>query len=255
MLRTFFLASFLAASTAFGAEPTASVSAESSNIPLKEIWALEMPGTIDYRILDPDSFGRVPRDASVEVRRSISEKYMNSMGRKIKLAFMEQARPDTLPIEAFAVEGTGKEALSNLFRVVVEGKEEQNVFSKGGTLSLVFYARLSPYYVHLDQVQRDGNSINISYRLVPHMQRNATAHFALIPLTKIEPGEVDVNILPPIFDDKFDQLNVSPPQENDLTKFVSRSFSFEVSASPLKGTRDDSDKMSNGSGSDDPTPE
>jgi hypothetical protein len=147
---------------------------DSVEIPLDQIWALDMPGTRDVRELDP--------------RQDLRETAISRIGGKLLRGIDERAKAGP----CFLVAGEGKEALSNAAKVIVEGKSPTKTFPPNKDASLVFYAYPAPGYVHLHSVRRSDSTVTIKYQVVIHRSLNVTAHFALIPLGKLSAGQVSV---------------------------------------------------------------
>lgn len=144
---------------------------DSVEIPLDQIWALEMPGTKDVRILAADDSAKVRR---VLMRRAAEHK---------------KAGP------CFLVMGQGKEALSNAAKVIVEGKSPVKTLPADKDSSLVFYSFFAPGYVHIQSVHRTSSKVTVKYQVVLHATLTATVHFALIPLGKLPAGQITVEAI------------------------------------------------------------
>jgi hypothetical protein len=178
-------------------------------IPLKEIWALRIPGTKDATKL-----GAVKTSEGVSKNLAIDalSRFFGA-----RLSKREKAGP------AFVVEGVGEAALKNMAAALKSTPEK--LVPAGKELSLVFYTHLSSYYVRIDAVERAGNKFVIPYQLVTHPTYNMTFHFALIPLGKLQPGEYTVELeqLPTI--DKFGRR---VKIQKDLGWIVCTSSTFNV---------------------------
>src|SRR6266576_3264860 len=83
-------------------------------IPLKDIWAHRMPGTKDVAELEPDAAGNIPksdrdRPLTLEIRRALDAHHGE-------------------PQEAFAVLGSGRNALEEAHAVLTGQKQPLNSF-------------------------------------------------------------------------------------------------------------------------------
>ena len=213
---------FVAFLTAIAAPPDEEQKAVS--IRLKDIWARNMPGTRDVRELEPEVFGESVRELSSEEvvgrsRRSL----INQIGGA--LPFLPEGQSAR---RGFAVAGTDLEALQNAHAVFTKKRQVRQSFSTADNIGVVFYSHSFNQYVHLDNVKRDGKSIEIVYRFVPHETKEMTAHFALIPLGKLPAGKYRVDIVRAPMEEKFAKQGfkrVDTPWER---RVVCRPFSFTV---------------------------
>lgn len=159
-------------------------------IPIKEVWAYQMPGTRDVRDLEPDKFGPQIRKLSTAEQLKKSEKSLASQ----ILSKLEFIKPGQKADQGFAVTGIRADALREAAAVLSRKKKPQTSFPANSELSVVFFSHLSGYYVHLDKVEKQPGLVVISYQFVPHETRNLTKHFALIPLGRLPSGNVSVDI-------------------------------------------------------------
>lgn len=173
-------------------------------IPLKSIWAHEMPGTHDIHELE----GKSDSENSL----------MAVIGRALK------ARPKVG--QAFAVEGKGLEALKAAFAVIT--KQRPIAKSLSGEVSVAFFTQYSPYYVHLANVTRKGKTVRIEYELLPHRTLNRTLHFALIPLGSLPAGDFKVEIAAKPMAKEFIQDGFKEVEDEAKELIVSSSFKFHV---------------------------
>ncbi|MCC6491522.1 MAG: hypothetical protein IT424_00705 [Pirellulales bacterium] len=183
--------------------------ATAEEIPLKEIWALNMPGTRDIHELEP----KPDADNSLMaiIGRAINARY----GRKVG--------------KAFAVAGTGREALDAAFRVITgQPKWSLKPLRGGHEASIVFFTHYSHYYVHLARVARDGNAIRVEYELTPHHTDDLTSHIALIPLGPLPAGVYEVNIIGKSMSKKLIDKGFEEVDDERRELIVSSSFEFEV---------------------------
>jgi hypothetical protein len=177
-------------------------------IPLREIWAYEMPGTRDATLLGAvkTPFGR--SNATIKALTRLFT---------ARLQKREKAGP------AFVVEGNGETALKNM--VAGLDSEPEEYLPANTDISLVFYAHFNSYYVGIDAVKQIGKKFIVPYQFVSHHQGNMTFHFALIPLGKLPPGEykVEMEQLPTI-----DELGRRVEHREDLSRNVCQSSTFHV---------------------------
>jgi hypothetical protein len=145
-------------------------------IPLKEVWALDMPGTKNVSELDPYDFHK-PTAVT-----------------KINRVFFTKKDEGTPPGKCFVVQGEGQEALKNAAEVLVCNEPRPKAVPLGEAVSLVFYSHPAPGYVHLDSVSLSGDEITINYKVVIHAEAVTTAHFALIPLRDLSEGKYTVKL-------------------------------------------------------------
>src|SRR5262249_5418403 len=92
--------------------------ADAESIPLKDIWAFEIPGTKDIHELEPEAFGEEAKQLPVAERE---ERYKASLVTQIHKSLMYILGSNKLPEPrtAFAVLGTGREALRKAAAVLV----------------------------------------------------------------------------------------------------------------------------------------
>lgn len=150
-------------------------------VPLNEIWAYNMPKTLDVGDLD------AVKKQGGGTKHPIVNEIVRSLGLK---------RPtETKSVgPAFIVQGTEKESLRNAHVVFTGLAKPSTKFSSTSDLTLVFYTALGGPYAHVDSVERTGRTIAVRYRLVSHNTRDDTLHFALIPLGPLASGKYEVKI-------------------------------------------------------------
>jgi len=159
-------------------------------IPLKEIWALQMPGT---------------RPMNVTMRGSSSD-YESPEGTLVDQIRAELAYdPTKWPVagQAFVVGGSGMEALREAHAVIVQGGARRKSFCPDEEVTIVLFSRSFNYYVHLVGAEQRNNVIQLLYKLMPHETKEMTSHLALIPLSKLASGDFRVEIKPQIVQDTF----------------------------------------------------
>ena len=204
-----FTVCLVASSTAMSAERDKK-SNELQVIPLKEIWAHNMPGTRAVHELEPSNSNQ---------RSSLA----NQIGGSLDFTPKGQVVG-----KGIAVLGVDKKALSNAHAVLVKGNKPRQTFSDGDDISLVFFSHLFSQYVHLHSVERSDKVIKISYRIVPHETKQMTAHFALIPLGKLPAGKYRVEIARLPLEEKYVSQGFKPVESRWEKRVVCQPFSFTV---------------------------
>jgi hypothetical protein len=197
---------------------------QSKEIPLDEIWAYEMPGTLDVRALEPDKFGVMVRNLGSEeqVKRSkesLTFQIMKSIG---------VAKRGLRAAPGFAVLGSGEGALRNAHAVLVDRQKPRETFLTNSKITLVFFSKVFGYYVHLDKVEQRGTKITLKYSFVPHRETIGSSHFALIPLGELAAGEWNVEIEPSPWPETPEFAAYRAPGTEWNSSIVCRSFSFVV---------------------------
>jgi hypothetical protein len=162
MRNALFLATAFAAALAMpslAAEPES----EAIEIPLEEIWALDMPGTQDIRELD------APDDPIVDkVLKQISET------RKFD--------------HCFVVRGEGSDALREFLRVRTD-HAYWNRLPANEPLSLVFYTKPIREAVELVSVTQEAKVITLRYRYAPRDSNDRSSELAVIPVGALDAGD------------------------------------------------------------------
>lgn len=178
-------------------------------IPLSEIWAMDMPGT---KALN---------------RNMRAGKFVSEEG-----PLLEEIRWDKPSTrEGFAVVGTGMKALQNAYKVLVKNERPKNLFTTGKELSIVFFTGSLTQYIYLHDVKRNGNQIVVRYKLVPHQTLNMSKHLALIPLCDLQAGKYNVTIERLPLEDRYVKVGWKDPPAG-AEGLVSKSFSFTVEEKP-----------------------
>src|SRR5689334_3455301 len=193
--------------------------ADSDTIPLSRIWAWNMPGTIDIRKVEPALLEKV---SSEEQQRRASRSLISQTLRPLTKFPAAQSEP------GFATKGIGIDALKNAHAVLASKEKPNKTFSPHDAVSLVFFSRLFGEYVHIKEIKRVANRVEIRYQFVPHIDTEETVNFALIPLGKLPPGKVDVDVVRLPQDKKFDLLSITPVSKEMESRVVCKSFQFVV---------------------------
>jgi len=193
-------------------------------IPLKGIWAYQMPGTRDVRELEPDHYGDSLKGLSSTEQ---VQKQKDSLTYQIDAA-AELAKLGKPAAPGFVVSGIGAEALREAHAVLVKGQKPRESFPANSKLSIVFFSRAFEYYVHLDKVERRTSTITIRYFFVPHHTQVMTAHFALIPLGEVPPGEWKVETVRSPIPPSPKLAGMAPPPAAADSITICRPFSFVV---------------------------
>lgn len=180
-------------------------------IPLSEIWALDMPGTRP-------------------MNRSRTQKgwgFAAPEGRWVEE--IRQALPaagDAVAGPGFVVPGRGMPALRAAHAVLAGGRPRRNRVAAGRPATLVFFARELGSYVHLRSVTYAAHRFAIDYRFVPHMTKEMTVHLALIPLPNLRAGRYDVDVRGEI--EQPENTPPSPGSADRWSSMVAGPFSFTV---------------------------
>jgi hypothetical protein len=137
-------------------------------IPLKDVLALDMPGTLDIRELN------TPEDPIVDqVLKQISE------SRKYD--------------HCFAMRGEGADALRQFLRM--RGDHDYwNRLPADQPISLVFFTRPIHEDVVLHHIERRGRGFNLQYRFAPSNAAEASPRLAIIPVGKLPVGDYGVEV-------------------------------------------------------------
>lgn len=205
-------------------------SAESPNvesntvaIPLDQIWALDMPGTIDIRALEPDCFGDVLQGVSSAEQVRLQERSLLSQCQRAL-----RNRNDKQSESAFAVRGTGLEALKNVNSRLAEKEKPPKSFSPQDEVSIVFFSRLYGAHVHIEEVRQQGAHVEIRYRFVPHLEAYLSNTFALIPLKELPVGKVDVAIVKLPLDQQSKDIGASEVTDAQASRIVCKPFKILI---------------------------
>jgi hypothetical protein len=98
-------------------------------------------------------------------------------------------------------------------------------FPADSEYTLFFFSHPMSYYCRLRHVERDGSKIIVQYQFEPHYRPEATLHFALIPLGKLEAGKYEVEFEQLPMEQEYRDQGFEPVNPDDV---VCRSFIFEV---------------------------
>lgn len=206
----------LAFAVAFSLASSAIADDKPVKIPLKEIWALNMPGTKNIRELK----GQQSDDSLViQLERLLHSKQIKARRK------------------GFAVPGTGLAALNRAYAGLFEKQTTHESLAAKNEVSLVFFSRPSSDYVHLQSVERQGDQITIKYVFVPHKTRELSAHFALIPMGKLPAGKWRVDVVKSPMAQKYLNAGFNPVDDNVARGIVCAPFTFEI-VSPKAHTPD-----------------
>lgn len=181
--------------------------------PLDQIWALNMPGT---RKLTPERSG--PQFVSDE-GPTIEEIYISLQA----MDYDQQLPP------AFAVLGTGIEALNHANDVLARRQKRQTYFTTNDEVSLVFFARGRHEHVYIRKVERLLGRARVQYQLIPYLVGpQTTIHFAMIPLGKLPLGKMEVEMVCLPMEKQPNNSTYKPPSQALKSQIVSPSFQIAV---------------------------
>lgn len=162
--------------------------AGAEEIPLKSIWAWDMKGTRDITEIEPEIYtklqGRPTDEQSAILSKSLIQQFSDTL--------------DTIPkreepAAGFVVPGVGNEALKSALEARLQGPSGK---IPEGDVTLVFFVHNAAESVQIYKVERQGQKIEVHYRLKSRETMQSTNTFALIPLGKLPAGEYDVAIIP-----------------------------------------------------------
>jgi hypothetical protein len=219
-------------------EPDEGQAKDTIEIPLDQIWAYNMPGTRDIRDLEPEQRPEHLQSLSIDKQRALLQKRL-----WIPIAVSLTEVSPSWPREGqtarpgFAVAGTGRDALEETYDVLVKGEKPHESFDPGSEITLVFFSYQMGSFVHLHNINRRGNDVELRYRIVSHTDRYLSAQLALIAMGELPLGKYSVTVvqLPTgreLFDGGFSPLEdgraLEPSEVNWGQRFVSTGFLFEV---------------------------
>jgi hypothetical protein len=192
----------------------------SVEIPLDDIWALDMPGTKDIRDLENRAMFRGMKVADI-VKNSLVENTRSVLDSRHRPPRGQSAGP------GFVVAGIGLDALKEANAVLAKKKERPKTLPAGEELTLVFFSYSSGRRVKLDNVFVGERAIRVEYHLEFDGLRMSTMHFALVPIGVFKPGIVNVQFtrLP----DTSVFGTTKPLDEERVRQLVCESFTFQVS--------------------------
>jgi hypothetical protein len=187
-------------------------------IPLKEIWALDMPGTRDVASIEIGDLK--PGEGNEELNRM----------RETAIAKIHQSLLSKPPAEA-AMQGfvvplrTSIAALKHIAASLRVEQVDLQPSNEEADTTLFFFARPISYRVQLTEVKRNDYEISVHYQFVPRESKEATVQFALIPLGKLPAGEYQVQF------EEAPMDGVARPSVEQVRQMICRSFTFTVEPS------------------------
>lgn len=176
-------------------------------IPLKEIWALDVPGTRDLRKLT---------DQRPDI--AIAERIDRIL----------QVNPTKGNRKGFAVAGEDLAAVKEALARLSDKRAAPESLPSDMEVSLVFFSTPFSYYVHLQSVERRGDVITIKYAFVPHKTKELTAHFAIIPMGKLPVGKWQVKIVQLPMAQEYKAAGFKPVDSKTAREIVCAPFVFET---------------------------
>jgi hypothetical protein len=193
-------------------------------IPLKDIWAWDMPGTKPITELDPKAYGAGGQPPAADQRTSTFDE---SPAQQIIGALGESKRDQS----GFAVFGSGTEALREARGVLVDEKQSKDSFPTDAEITLVFFSHPAVPNCRIDRVERRDDLIQIFYRLDPGIEQIihvSTTHFALIPLGKLPAGKYRVETIQAPMSKELSIQGSKEVPPKQASRIVCKSFSFTV---------------------------
>ncbi len=221
---------------------TSLCAADSIEIPLESIWALDIPKTRDIEGMDlpaapQSSFPGWGFEEFKNYRQQAIERLHSALSAK---------PPSADALAGFVVSvSPERKLLAVLNNEIIQALNSesspvrQNSIQSGRNAFLIFYSHPSSYYVRLKSVTRQGKTIEVSYAFEPHYTVESTVHFAMIPLGKLEAGEYQVRFSQQLMDQKFMDAGFIRVVEGQAKRFVCRPFSFIVYDPPAPETEED----------------
>lgn len=200
--------------------------ADTVTIPLDRIWAFHMPDTRDVRELEPERFGE---DTTSFPSGRLVQLMHESMSQRIcdTLVFLDREKGErTKP--GFAVLGVGRQALQATYSVLVDGTAAPTRFPVDSDITVVFFSHLFGDYVYVDEVERRGTKIEIRYGFIPHMSKDMSKHFALIPLSSLPAGKYQVEFIQLPLPAKYIVKGEKVVPEDMVDWIVCKPFTFSV---------------------------
>jgi hypothetical protein len=174
-------------------------------IPLKSIWAMDMPGTQSLNALDDGQSRGFLVEPIAKTLKSVE-------------------KPDS----GFSVTGSGLSALRAVYNIRVGGEEIPQTLPDNEEISLVFFSYLFQPAVEVRSVVRKENEFTICYRFRPREELGLNSNLALIPVGELKPGKYAVKIERAPMADKFAKVGFRPVPQEAADKVICRSFEFTV---------------------------
>ena len=160
---------------------------QAEEIPLKSIWALDMPGTQDIRKLEP-----VDPDPKREMERfSLDEAIRSQL---IKLVCLPLNKPEAerpSPPSAFIVQGEGIDALRAVHAVIVK-EDKAPAIKAAQPASLVFFSCSSGGRLLFDSIKVVDREVVVRFHYKRTEKKEPGPQLALIPLGKLDAGKYRV---------------------------------------------------------------
>lgn len=188
-------------------------------IPLKEVWALDMPGMRPINELEPGERIGAAKMAYGPLTMGILEYAQvgrHSHGRRIG--------PNG---PGMAVAGRDLAALETA-HALLTGKQKPAT-SISGEVTIVFHTIAAAPFIRLDSGQRRGKTITIAYHFYFTPTLEGHSPFALIPVGELEPGKYDVRFHENSYETADRREKVARKDTSRLVReVVCKDFSFEV---------------------------
>jgi hypothetical protein len=196
---------------------------EKVEIPLSEIWALDMPGTRDVHDLEPEAFGEQVKTLPPEERfRLLEDSVIWQICQSLKMTAEKRAGP------GFVVSNLRPDLLKTVREVLTGEAKRSDSFPANSEITAVFFSRQSQSYVHIYQIERSGNEFEVRYRFVPREETEVTENIALIPLGILPSGSYQVKFVHGPMEEKYLKVGFEPITSAQAERIVSQSFTFEV---------------------------
>ena len=186
-------------------------------IPLDQIWAVDMPGTTK---LSGGQFA--------------SGEYATPGGEYVK-EILTKALPTLkkgeLPRSGFAVLGVGVDAIRAAHAVLVKDEHPSDAFPANSNINVVFFSHEYGESFHVHDVKRRGKVITVNYQIVPHLNKELTSHFAVIPMGSLPSNNYLVRFVRIPTESPLFQRGFKPAAEGVDALLVCQAFKFVVRSS------------------------
>lgn len=200
------------------AEPLAEQS-KTETIPLDQVWAYRMPGTRDIQELDRANIKLVGKALLDPISISLLES-------------PNRPKRGESAGKGFAIAGTDRDALRQVYAILVGGEKPRSTFSTDDEVTAVFFSYpFEGRYIHIEHVERQESEVKISYRGQPYTERHFSFALALIPLGRLTEGQYHVTMTQLPLEEKYIKWGFKPREKAWSERFVCRPFSFQIISS------------------------
>ena len=181
-------------------------------IPLDQIWALDMPGTLSMDKLVPNYDANSWRN----LRKLLTPKQLSKKAAKGFVIALKQNWPNEL----------------DKINQILHFSRRSNSVPVTEEIGIVFYSKASAYRVEIEKVERRDSVVEIRYRLAPHQSatpsKKTSVDLALIPLGMLPVGEYRVEMTRSPMEKAHLDFGHKPISDELANRFVCQPFTFEV---------------------------